>query len=222
MICLIDYENVSNAGLNGVEKLTKDDEIVIFLREHNTFNAKTHIKLEEADVKKRYVIVNANTKNALDFQLVADLTLCCSTSPDETFFVISKDQGYDAAIKFLAEKGFSIQRKVDLNLANMPSHTENKVAVNTPVPQKENAPAPPNSSKVKSNKKANTSDKAKILAEVKKIFPDFPEKKQKKMANIVTTYKRKSSIKSNLSKAFAGDNPAEIYQKLMPLLKDKT
>ena len=67
MTYLIDYENVSNAGLEGIENLTGKDNLIIFLKENNTFKATNLIKLENTLAKKDYIFVNCNTQNALDF-----------------------------------------------------------------------------------------------------------------------------------------------------------
>ena len=118
MIYLVDYENVPNTGLEGIENLTENDRVIIFLKENNTFKAKTHVKLERALAQKEYIFVNADTANALDFQLVSYLGILSTENPREQYVIISKDQGYDAAIKFLNSRNRKVSRKTDLAMNN--------------------------------------------------------------------------------------------------------
>ena len=73
-IFLVDYENVSASGLDGLEKLTEEDVVYIFYTENAdrlTFDA--HRRLLESRAAVRYYKVESGTKNALDFQLVSFL-----------------------------------------------------------------------------------------------------------------------------------------------------
>ena len=114
MTFLIDYENVLNSGIKGAEDLTKLDNVIIFLKENNTFKAETHIKLEKAVAQKSYYFVDSMTTNALDFQLIAYLGILCSEKPKERYRIVSKDHGYDAAINFLKNMGYDVERNLDL------------------------------------------------------------------------------------------------------------
>ena len=101
MVALIDYENVNSKGLKGIENLSSNDKIYFFNKENSTITVSLHKKLESSKVTREYVCVKASTKNALDFQLVAQLALLCAECPDEKYSIISDDGGFDAAIQFL-------------------------------------------------------------------------------------------------------------------------
>lgn len=118
MTYLVDYENVPNTGIDGIENLTTSDNVIIFLNENNTFKAKTHIKLENAVAKKDYIFVTSKSANALDFQLVAYLGMLCAEKPQERYVIVSNDQGYDAAIKFLKGRNFKVERKTNLAMTS--------------------------------------------------------------------------------------------------------
>ena len=179
MTFLVDYENVPNTGLEGIEQLTEKDRVVIFLNENNTFKARTHVKLENALAEKDYIFVNVTGPNALDFQLVTYLGMLCMEKPEEQYVVVSKDQGFDAAIKFLKGRQRNVSRKTDLAMNN-------------------------------------------TLADVKKLIPEFSDKEQNSIVNIIETYKTKQAINNNIMKQFGSGKTGTIYKKIKILLKDKS
>lgn len=103
MYFLVDYENVNNGGLKGVENLSASDKVLCFYRENDTISFSTVKKLEKTKAQKDYILVNAKTKNAVDFQIVACLGSLCAKNPNEKFFIISNDGGYDVAIEYLCK-----------------------------------------------------------------------------------------------------------------------
>lgn len=48
--------------------------------------------------------------NALDFQLVTQLGYMIATAPEDRYYIVSKDTGYDSVVKFWAERGTKIDR----------------------------------------------------------------------------------------------------------------
>lgn len=48
--------------------------------------------------------------NALDFQLVTQLGYMLATMPEDYYHIVSKDTGYDAVVKFWAERGTKVDR----------------------------------------------------------------------------------------------------------------
>lgn len=69
MIFFIDYENVSSAGLDGIETLSEKDTVIIFYNMNSAINMKNHFALVNSKCQKNYYQVNQTSKNALDFQL---------------------------------------------------------------------------------------------------------------------------------------------------------
>lgn len=103
---LIDYENVSDSGLDGFFDLTSEDTVYIFY----TVNA-CKIGIEFVDrLRKQYdcaslQFIRAATGNqALDFQLSSFLGGLIAENPgdDCTFYIISKDRGYSCLPGFWA------------------------------------------------------------------------------------------------------------------------
>ena len=101
MIYMIDYENVLNNGLKGVELLNADDKLFIFYSKNaSSITINTHKNLEKTKATKKYIEVTSTTKNALDFQLSTCLGALIKEFPDDEIAIISKDKGYNAVIEF--------------------------------------------------------------------------------------------------------------------------
>ena len=108
----IDFENVKTAGLKGIDTLPSADTVKIFAKggsDQMKFNdIKTLMSAKPAVVIEDVV---TGTKNALDFQLLADLTIDCTKragmTPAPKFVIISADHGYDPAIMQIKKRGFN-------------------------------------------------------------------------------------------------------------------
>ena len=131
-VFLIDYENVSSSGLDGLETLTAQDTIYIFYTENAdrlTFDA--HRRLMECAANVQYFKVETGSKNALDFQLVSYLGYLVHGNRQSRYYIISKDAGFDSVIKFWAKLNVSVQRVPNLD-------AENSIQVQTELTQKLN------------------------------------------------------------------------------------
>ena len=116
---LIDYENVSASGLDGLETLTQADVVYIFYTENAdrlTFSA--HRRLIESKAQIRYYKVESGTKNALDFQLVTYLGYLICGAPSESYYIISKDNGFDSVLNFWSKQNIPVLRMSNLDVVN--------------------------------------------------------------------------------------------------------
>ena len=112
---LIDYENVHQAGLNGIEKLTENDRLIIFY----TINAETltfslYEKLVSCKAEIQLYKVQCGGKNALDFQLATFLGYVLGNNPDTDCHIISNDKGYEYVRSFWKEKNIKIKISSDI------------------------------------------------------------------------------------------------------------
>jgi len=57
-----------------------------------------------------YIQIDGNGKNALDFHISYYIGRLAAETPDASFYVISKDKGFDPLIKHLKAQGISCQR----------------------------------------------------------------------------------------------------------------
>lgn len=100
----VDFENVSNQGLSGIEKLSEKDKVIILYSDsancihfdcvEKLLNCKTQLEIFKTD---------HGTPNALDFQLVSLMFL--RIRKDEDTYIVSKDNGFDAAVKLGRRQG---------------------------------------------------------------------------------------------------------------------
>ena len=108
----VDYENVKSDGLESVVQLTEDDTVYIFYSEnanHLRVDIIEQIRLSKAHIE--FIKVEAGIPNALDFQLIT--ALFCQYEKGETYYIISKDNGYMPAIHMAAKLGFDSIYKMD-------------------------------------------------------------------------------------------------------------
>ncbi|MDE5556165.1 MAG: hypothetical protein K2J32_00530 [Ruminococcus sp.] len=131
---LIDYENVHQAGLDGIEKLTENDKLVIFY----TTNAETltfsiYEKLVSCKAEIQLYKVQCGGKNALDFQLVTFLGYILGNNPDIDCHIISNDKGYEYVRSFWKEKNVEIKMSSDI-AGNVPKLLPVVVAPVQPAP----------------------------------------------------------------------------------------
>lgn len=109
-IYYIDYENVKGAGTEGIDGLSVDDRVKIFAKGKSDAMKFDDIKLIMTS-KAKVVIddVVTGTKNALDFQLLADLLVDVfdnrKANVSARYCIISKDKGYDPAILQMKKRG---------------------------------------------------------------------------------------------------------------------
>ena len=118
---LIDYENVNNKGLSGVQYLEEDDIVVIFYSKNaNTLSFEMHQRILSSPAYFVYKKVNTGEKNALDFQLASYLgyLLRDTTSQDNNdmnhYFIVTEDNGYLPIKKFWKTMGYTVHLIKDL------------------------------------------------------------------------------------------------------------
>ena len=100
----IDYENVHNEGLSGIEKLDQGSRVCLFYScKADTLKIDVVRQLMDCAAEIRFEKIDNGVDNALDFQLIT--ALMCSYSTAESYYIISKDKGYDAAIEMAAKQG---------------------------------------------------------------------------------------------------------------------
>ncbi|MDR0918377.1 MAG: hypothetical protein LBM93_03905 [Oscillospiraceae bacterium] len=102
MVYLIDYENVHNNGLKGVNKLTKKDLVIVFfnvLSKKDFEEINMNVTLSEAKVKW-IKVEHTGYKNVLDFQLSTYIGYLIGKKKEKKFVIVSKDCGYQSILNF--------------------------------------------------------------------------------------------------------------------------
>lgn len=112
---LVDFENMRCEGLMGIDELTNADQVTIFYSNSaDTLSFEMHQKILASKAHIEYFKLNKGGKNALDFQLTSYLGYLIGKQNDETYYIISKDTGFDSAVSFcreqLSENTFKVGR----------------------------------------------------------------------------------------------------------------
>lgn len=104
-IYLVDFENVKSKGLDGIDKLTETDNVIIFFSENSdTLSFEMHQKVLSSKADIEYFKVCVGGKNALDFQLSTLLGFMVAKEIYTHIFVISNDKGFDFLHSFWGGK----------------------------------------------------------------------------------------------------------------------
>ena len=117
---LIDFENVHDSGLNGINALTDQDEVSIFYSnksEHMSFD--THVNIMKSEARIKYIKLRRSAKNYLDFQLCTHLGYLIGSQTEGPFFIISKDTGYDSIIDYWRDHGITVTRQPSIGFNSM-------------------------------------------------------------------------------------------------------
>ncbi len=112
---LVDYENVNSAGLVGINKIDKDDLVMIFYSDNAntvTFAAMDLIRRSPADIR-RYKLKHTSA-NAADFQVCTYLGYLMGMAEATDIFIISKDRGYMSSLEFCRSCLSATGKNVDI------------------------------------------------------------------------------------------------------------
>ncbi|MGN0165499.1 MAG: PIN domain-containing protein [Lachnospiraceae bacterium] len=112
----VDYENVNISGLKGIEELTHDDVVKIFIGAQTSklsmvdanriFNCEASVEL----ITNKYI-----GKNALDFIIMVHMGHDIALELAKAYYIISKDKGYDPAIHEMRKlSGLTVARREDI------------------------------------------------------------------------------------------------------------
>lgn len=121
MFYFIDYENIGANGFNGIDILDENDTVILFYSENNCrLPFSLHKKIGESKASFQYYDIRTGARNAADFQLVTYLGFIIATNPDSEYTIISKDDGFNAVVRFWADKGITVYRSTNLFRQSMP------------------------------------------------------------------------------------------------------
>ena len=108
MVYLVDFENVSSAGISGIQRLTKDDKVYIFYTVNaSNMSFAAHLNLLSSPAEIIYYNVSSGGKNALDFQLSSFLGYLISKGEEKSFCIISNDRGFEYVRAFWERSGLA-------------------------------------------------------------------------------------------------------------------
>lgn len=208
---LIDFENVGEAEFNGIEKLQKEDTVIVFYSKNSCKKISIDIFGRNRNhAEMQFIKTDVGTKNALDFQLVSYLGfLAKNTTDKEQFCIISQDNGYSPLVPFWKRYDVPVKLAVDL-AGNTVSASETK-------------------KKVKAEKKESASElqKEKQKAEIENAVSKVLKKKEEKgkiaeVVKIVISSKTKNKLNENLTNCLRdGKKVSEVIKSVKPFVKLK-
>lgn len=128
----VDYENVQSVGLDGLDELTDQDKVTILYSTHaDSMKIDIVKQLQNTKAQISFVEADTGTTNALDFQLITLLFI--ELNAEDEFLIVSKDTGFDAAIKMAKRQEYSNVRRV----RNIRDEAETEVPLSEKMPAEE-------------------------------------------------------------------------------------
>lgn len=110
---LIDFENVQPKNLSILA--THPFKVLVFIGA-NQSKVPRHVAvaMQALGDKAKYIEIDGNGPNALDFHIAYYIGELASADPKGTFHIISKDRGFDPLIRHLKRKKIQVRRESDL------------------------------------------------------------------------------------------------------------
>ena len=105
---LIDHENVQPADLAGLD--AREACVWVFTGAQQKVAISLIEAVQALGERGRFVRINGNGRNALDFHIAYYLGNFVARDPSSSFVIISADTGYDALIGHLKAQGIKAQR----------------------------------------------------------------------------------------------------------------
>lgn len=114
-IFVMDMENTSDFGFLTKYEVTKKDEVILFLSDKSKPIANKDLRYildNKINLKNEYVTVG--TKNAMDFQIVAYISL--NLKSNREYYIVSDDKGYDSVINYMSTKSNKKIQRISQNI----------------------------------------------------------------------------------------------------------
>ena len=234
----IDYENVHDSGLNGIDKIDKDSIIYLL---YSDVCKNVSIAFLEKVINKEIQVKLYKTetgKNALDFQLSSLLGYIIKQNEKQQetkrffrkqtvieqpirheYYIISKDQGFDAIVEFWKQRNVNVLRVH--NLAGDVTVPVPVKKVQLPIKKKEPVKPVVKKPEAKLQKKKTPPNIPHATKEELRRYLSEKEYSDE-ILNVVNSYKTKMAINNGFTHIFKDTGKAGvIYNKLKPLLKEK-
>ncbi len=215
-VYLVDFENVSSAGLSGIQKLTKEDKVYIFYTVNaSNMSFAAHMNLLSSPAEITYYNVASGGKNALDFQLASFLGYLICQGKEKKFCIISNDRGFEYVKTFWERNGIA----VDISISGAPSINRSLTALEKPFAariQQQNVPNTPPDASVEEKPAALTEEviQPEEKQEKQAQQPDIPKKRGRPRSSTASGSSRTSKPKNTVNAVT--EKVKEAKEKLLP------
>ena len=109
-VFFIDYENVDTNGLDGLSRLTSQDQVYIFYSEaHSRMSFGLHRRICESKSEFIYRKIKDKSKNALDNELMREAEMVIDDYKVD-YYIISSDKGYSSFVEEKVQSGYKVNQ----------------------------------------------------------------------------------------------------------------
>lgn len=225
-VFLVDYENVHETGLEGIDLLTDADKVIIF---HGPIKETVDLSIVKSIVKSKaefdFIGTKRTADNYLDFQLSTYLGYFINQHPKAEFHIISKDADYDAVIDFWKDnKKLKIHKQPSISgkIKELKNDKSKKIDENNGIAVSVNPELNDNSEQIANNgieiKSPKTINDIKgMKAELGIVLQKFNISKNKlnKICYIIINNAEKKALHQNLIDTFKDmTNINEVYKEI--------
>lgn len=202
-VYLVDFENVSSAGLSGIQKLTKEDKVYIFYTVNaSNMSFAAHMNLLSSPAEVTYYNVASGGKNALDFQLASFLGYLICQGKEKKFCIISNDRGFEYVKTFWERNGIA----VDISISGSPSINRSLTALEKPFAARiqqnvSNAPGASIEAKPTVPAEEKPAEIIEEASEEKQIQPEAPKKRGRPRSSTAAKNGRTAKPKNTVNTA---------------------
>ncbi len=225
-VFLVDYENVHEAGLEGIDLLTDADKVIIF---HGPIKETVDLSIVKSIVKSKaefdFIGTKRTADNYLDFQLSTYLGYWINQYSKAEFYIVSNDADYDAVIDFWKNnKKLKIHKQPNISgkIKELKNEKSKKTDVNNSIvtsvkPEHNDNPKQVVNNSSETNLPKTGNDIKGMKAELGIVLQKFNISKNKlnKICYIIINNAEKNDLHQNLIDTFKDmTNINDIYKEI--------
>ena len=193
-LIFVDFENVHNTGLDGLENLTENEIVYLFYSKntpHLPMDVVAKISKSPADIE---LIESGVGKNAMDFVIASYLGYMINEHDDNVdYYILSKDKGYKPLVDFWEDWNVEIIT----DLSKFCKKTKSTVT----------------------KKKVDSNNEQALRCNLGKALLEYNKKDRKLIIDTVLSGKTKTDVNNKLVKLTGNTKTAgEIYKKIKDLM----
>ena len=109
-IYYIDSENVGDSWVSLLTASAAEDELLVFYTQNSPHMNYRNVRLLKENPRTVTFIECSEGNNALDFQLSTELGYRIRDIENDSFVIVSNDNGFDAVVRYWKKKGCNVKR----------------------------------------------------------------------------------------------------------------